>query len=202
MKLKKSRFVCRHNIEELAWKRRENFQTFLCRFLFSYKWKLWILQNALICQGICSEELATKTVTEQCLPVVGERQTEIEKLLESMDVSVWPFLVYRLYFLHIWTLFRNAGFLRSQTTNFALAEEPGGPQRAHAAEPDGRGQVGAGGGAGVGRARGGAGGARADAARPPRGVSLQTRLREPGARARPAGRPLLLSQSTAFVVTK
>ena len=42
----------------------------------------------MIARGVCSESVAQKIMKEQCLPVVGERQTFFEKMLEKMDVSI------------------------------------------------------------------------------------------------------------------
>lgn len=45
-------------------------------------------QVDLIERGVCTETKAQQVMNEQCLPLVGERQSNFEKHLEEMDVSV------------------------------------------------------------------------------------------------------------------
>ncbi len=42
----------------------------------------------MIARGICTEAVAQKVVNDRCLPLVGERQTSFERMLETMDVRI------------------------------------------------------------------------------------------------------------------
>ncbi len=49
-----------------------------------------IFQEDLIARGVCTESQSQTVINDQCLPLVGDRQTNFEQALEEMDVSIYP----------------------------------------------------------------------------------------------------------------
>ena len=54
------------------------------------------IREDLIQRGVCTSEKAQQVVTDKCLPLVGETQSNFEKELEIMDVS-YVFCVPAMY---------------------------------------------------------------------------------------------------------